>query len=101
MPIFEKQVKVSQALFAFIRNRHGFVVSQPNLSPMRFEVTPPSSLPDELTRLGYTVRHIGATERLLPASEGLSEHSRKKKITRDQVGITQVECFELDMPVIR
>jgi len=47
------------ALHAFSRNANGTVVSAPNVSPIRFECLPGSSLPKTLRGLGYAPRKIG------------------------------------------
>jgi hypothetical protein len=99
----EKRRAVWSSLTAFIRNRHGMVTSPPDVSPLRFEITPGSSLAEELRRLGYKVLGAGTTERLTPFTETISEHGRPKdqKVTRNHVGFAQVEIYDLDLPVIR
>jgi hypothetical protein len=74
------------ALHAFSRNANGTVVSAPNVSPIRFECLPGSSLPKTLRALGYAPRKIGTIERLI-SGEG------------NKVAPTIREIYEIDLPV--
>jgi hypothetical protein len=81
----EQKAHLWGLLHKHIRNHGGFVTSPPNSVPVRFECVPGSALPGSLEELGYTIRTVGSTERLLPGA-------------RDQVSPTAVDIFEIDPP---
>jgi hypothetical protein len=61
--IAERRRELWGALHAEIRNAGGFVTSVPDASPVRFECSIGSSLPDKLKQFGYPVQGVGTTEK--------------------------------------
>src|SRR5260221_6026672 len=80
-----------------IRECAGAVVSQPDVSPMRFECEQGSDLPWHLSRCGYEVRSVGTNERLWPVVEVIKAEGGRT-ITRTHVAPAVVAVFELDLP---
>ena len=81
-----------------IRKNGGWVVSQPDLFPLRFECEVDSQLPDALRQCGHTVRHLGSHERLLPVVETVHEHGSPRKIARHHVAPGVVAVYEIRLP---
>ncbi|MGB9020507.1 MAG: hypothetical protein WCC77_23120 [Pseudolabrys sp.] len=67
-PVSEKQRQLWQALYEYITQQGGWVVSIPFLKNLRIEVSPGSSLPAKLLEFGYTVRDAGTGTRLSPGN---------------------------------
>jgi hypothetical protein len=78
----------------------GWIVSQPDTSPVRLECPMDSQLPELLRGLGYNLQSGGIGERLMPFAETLKEHGRTNTITRQQVGVGIVGLWQLDLRCI-
>ena len=65
----------------------GWPVSRPDVWPLQFEVRDDSALPKQLKQLGYTVKHVGVSERLLPTAANQNPAPQ------------QVAVFEFGLPV--
>jgi hypothetical protein len=63
----------------------GWIVSQPDTSPIRLECPLDSTLPELLRQAGQNVRSLGTHERLLPVTEKIQGHGRNNKAKRQQV----------------
>jgi hypothetical protein len=85
-------------LSEYIRQEGGWTVSQPDCTPIRFEVAPDSELPQLLTEAGHRVRSIGTHERLIPQTITLKEHGRANTIKRQEVGIGTVAVYQFELP---
>jgi hypothetical protein len=90
-----EQRQIWRRLCEYIHQERGFVVSQPDCSPIRFEVALDSELPQLLTEAGHKVRSIGTHERLTPSV--VTETRGTAKVTRTIVGpgVVGVWLFEL------
>jgi hypothetical protein len=97
-PLSAAQQKLWKRLNQYIREAGGWIVSQPDTSPIRFEAPLNSELPDLLQEAGHNIRFMGTHERLLPQTETLREHGRSNTITRQQVGVGVANVWSLDLP---
>jgi ABC-type taurine transport system substrate-binding protein len=95
----QRQKILWDALASYVRRHNGWVVSQPDVSPIRFECAPTATLPEILRQQGYEVREAGTAERLLPVTEMVAQ-SATRTVARQHVEPTMIAVFELDMPVI-
>jgi hypothetical protein len=100
------------ALVQFITKRKGYVTSIPGEPELRFEALPGSTLPDELTELGYAVTEIGEGQRILPGSiverfsltssgalEPVAEGSTKAvALLQEHAGIVGVLRYRFQLP---
>jgi hypothetical protein len=84
----------------FIRQAGGWIVSQPDVSPIRFEAPMNSELPALLKQAGHNVRSIGTHKRLMPITEIVAEHGRSNKVTREQVGVGVAAVWQLELPSV-
>jgi hypothetical protein len=85
--------RVYKELLAFITAGKGWVVSEPGVTPLRFEAVD-SSLADQLRDAGHRVSHIGIGERLT----GFAGFQK----TRDRIlrysGPVKTLVFEIPLP---
>jgi hypothetical protein len=84
-PISKRQRALWEALNSFIQRNGGWVTSQPDCSPIRFECPINYPLPTLLEGMGYTLAESGTAERLLPIDGG-------------QIGPTTVAVWVFDLP---
>jgi len=78
-----------------IRESGAWIVSQPDINPLRFEAPLDSTLPESLRQAGHQVRAIGTHERLMPSV--MVERGGNKTFTSQSVGVGVVNVFELLM----
>jgi hypothetical protein len=97
--VSQKNKILWDALASYVRRHHGWVVSQPDISPIRFECAPTATLPEILRQQGYGVREAGTAERFLPVTETARDLSGRK-VERQHVALTMIAVFELDMPMV-
>ena len=96
----QKQRKLWQALNSFISEHGGWMVSQPDTEPLRFECRSESELPESLRDLGYDVVSAGTGERLLPViHETIRQDGGVTRITVQHVAPIVVSVFEIRLPV--
>jgi hypothetical protein len=81
----------------YIKQEGGWIVSQPDVSPVRFECPMESELPALLKEAGHRVIPFGTHERLMPVTETMAEHGRTNKIDRQQVGVGIVRVWQFDL----
>ena len=95
----DKQRMVWDAFSNHIRKHNGWVVSERDKSPMRFECTASSKLPDILEDLGYQLRSCGTSQRVgVPVIEEVREHGSKKTKQVTHTGLAMVSIYEFDLP---
>lgn len=97
----EQRRKLSEALVAFIQDRGGWVVSPPGSREIRIECVQGSALPAKLIDLGYSPRHCGVGQRLVPGGmiETIVKHSSSgEPINRRFDGIIAVDIIAIDLP---
>ncbi len=96
----------------FVTSRHGWLTSIPGAGEVTMECLPSSTLPDELRRLGYDVREIegsgrilaGAiTEQFVRRTDGelepvTAESTQPIAETRRHAGICRVKRYAFSMP---
>jgi len=87
-----------QRLNKFIRQEGGWTVSQPEISPIRFEAPLDSNLPALLREAGHRVIDYGTHERLMPLTETRKEHGGNTTVTSQQVGVGVVRVWQFDLP---
>ena len=75
-----------------------WTISQPDVSPIRFECPMGSELPALLKEAGHHVIAFGTHERLMPITETMVEHGRTNKIDRQQVGVGTVGVWQFNLP---
>jgi hypothetical protein len=98
-----RRAELSEALSRFIRKNNGSVVSVPNSRCMRIEITRASALAltSKLESLGYDVRHVNTSQRLMPGAvvETIVEHSSSDvPIVRSHSGFADVDVLEISLP---
>jgi hypothetical protein len=67
-PAVKSRLERFKEINRWIMARGGWVTSLPGAREVTMECLPGSSLPDELTRLGYKLVELGEGERILPAA---------------------------------
>jgi hypothetical protein len=82
----------------YIMQEGGWIVSQPDVSPIRLECQMDSKLPDLLSEAGHTVRHLGTHERLIPITETRKLNDTNTTVTTQQVGVGVVGVWQFDLP---
>jgi hypothetical protein len=97
-PLSVAQRKLWQRLNDYIRQEGGWTVSEPNVSPIRFECPTDSSLPELLREAGHDVRDAGTSERLMPTSNIVKQHGGITTVTVQNIVPTMVEVFEFKLP---
>jgi hypothetical protein len=97
-PLSKAQREFWSRLNVFIREAGGWVVSQPDVSPIRFECHLDSELPETLRQAGHRVVDFGTHERLMPIVETMKQHGRNNTITVQQVGVGVVGVWQFDLP---
>jgi hypothetical protein len=92
----EKRAELHAALEKFIRTSGGWLTSSPSTKPVRFETLPGSSLPTKLSELGWSVRYMGVSTRILPAAvtETFYSPSERRTVERAFTGLAEVHCYE-------
>jgi hypothetical protein len=82
----------------FIRQEGGWTVSQPEISPIRFECPLDSNLPTLLREAGHRVIDYGTHERLMPLTETRKLNDTNTTVTTQQVGVGVVGVWQFDLP---
>jgi hypothetical protein len=98
-PLSQKQRELWERLNKYIMANGGWIVSQPDISPIRFECPLDSDLPETLRQAGHQVVEYGTHERLMPITETLKEHGLNTTVTRQHVAPIVVSVFEFRLPV--
>jgi hypothetical protein len=97
MELKQKRRRKWANLHAYIYNNHGWVVSKPDETPIRFLCLQDSDLPETLKGMGFQVSPAGTTERIgMSTAEPMSEHGKTKRKEIQQVGIGTVAIYEFD-----
>jgi hypothetical protein len=100
-PATSRQQRVIwQKLNDYIRQDGGWTVSQPDVSPIRFECQMDSELPNQLREAGHTVRSLGTHERLVPLTETRKLNDTNTTVTTQQVGVGTVGVWQFDLPPV-
>jgi hypothetical protein len=100
------------AINAFVAERGGWLVSVPGDRAVRMECLPEATLPNDLRALGYDLREIGDSERILSHRiverfvrradgelEPLTAESTKAVVeTVTHAGIVKVKRYVFDLP---
>ena len=93
-----KKAELFAQLESFIRNNGGWLISSPSEKIFRFEAPQDSSLPRKLIEMGWTIRFMGTSVRILPDSvkETFVDHSLpgRPTVTRSFSGLGEVACYE-------
>src|SRR5262249_52992290 len=63
-----KKMELFAQLESFIRNNGGWLISSPGEKVFRFEAPLDSALPRKLIEMGWTIRFMGTSVRILPDS---------------------------------
>ncbi|SDK14400.1 MULTISPECIES: hypothetical protein [Bradyrhizobium] len=100
-PLSQRQRELWGRLNKCIMANGGWIVSQADVSPIRFEAPLNSELPELLRQAGHWVIDNGTHERLMPITETLKEHGRNNTIKRQQVGVGIVNVWQFDLPPIQ
>ena len=90
-PLSQKQRQLWRDLNEFIRLAGGFIVSQPDVSPIRFEAPLDSKLPETLRQAGHRVFDYGIHERLMPIIEVIGPNKTAQHVAPGTVGVWQLE----------
>jgi hypothetical protein len=93
----EKERKFWTFLSDYISDNQGFVVSQPNTTPIRFECWPDSILPKLLNSMGFNVFNAGFAERLMPISE-TRKINANTSVTKQQIGPATMAVYQFSPP---
>jgi hypothetical protein len=93
----EKERKFWGFLRDYITDNEGFITSQPNTSPIRFECWPDSILPQLLNSMGFTVTGAGTAERLMPISE-TRRLNANTTVTTQQIGPATLAVYQFSPP---
>jgi hypothetical protein len=95
----EKKAELFAALERYVRDNGGWIVSAPSEKPARFEAMHGSPLPAKLQDLGWKVRHLGTSTRILPSAlvETYTDHTApgRPTLTRCHAGPVEVCAYEL------
>jgi hypothetical protein len=97
-PLSVAQRKLWQRLNDYIRQEGGWTVSEPNVSPIRFECPLDSQLPSLLIEAGHRVISYGRHERLTPVSETRKQSGGNTVVTTQQVGFGVAGVWQFDLP---
>jgi hypothetical protein len=89
----EKERKFWTFLNDYITDNEGFITSQPNTTPIRFECWPDSILPKLLNSMGFDVFNAGLAERLMPISE-TRKINANTTVTTQQTGPATLAVFQ-------
>lgn len=95
-PITRVQRQLWADLNDEIRKCGAWVVSQPDVFPVRFECEMGSPLPALLEEVGHSVRHLGIHERLMVKNEQLKDHS-DRTVSRQHVAPGVAAVYELSL----
>jgi len=91
----QKQRAFWRDLNEFIRLAGGFIVSQPDISPIRFECQPDSTLPTLLREAGHRLLEMGSHQRLVPSV--LYEQRGRHRIATTSVSPGIVSVWQLEL----
>jgi hypothetical protein len=89
----EKERKFWTFLNEYITDNEGFITSQPNTTPIRFECWPDSILPKLLNSMGFDVFNAGLAERLMPISE-TRKINANTSVTTQQMGPATLAVYQ-------
>src|SRR5258708_11650385 len=84
-----------QDLNSFIRQEGGWLITQPDINPVRFECQPDSNLPTLLREAGHRLFEMGSHERLVPSVLYEQRGNRRIATTSVSPGIVSVWQLEL------
>jgi hypothetical protein len=87
-----------QRLNKYIMQEGAWIVSQPEISPIRFEAPLDSNLPALLREAGHRVIDYGTHERLMPLTETRKLNDTNTTVTTQQVGVGIVGVWQFDLP---
>jgi hypothetical protein len=85
-------------IHAYIRNRSGWIVTQPSQFPLKFECKPDTDLPKLLANLGYLISDAGSAERFMPEAVEMRQNGTNNTVTIDRLAPTTVSIWTLDLP---
>jgi hypothetical protein len=95
-PITRVQRQLWADLNDEIREWGAWVVSQPDVFPLRFECEMDSPPPATLQDLGHSVHHLGSHQRLMVKNEQLKDHS-DRTVSRQRVAPGLAAVYDLSL----
>jgi hypothetical protein len=84
-----------QDLNTFVRQEGGWLVTQPDINPVRFECQPDSNLPTLLHEAGHRLIELGTHERLMPSA--IYEQRGRHRVATTSVSPGVVSVWQLEI----